>query len=54
MVFGCTLSDGTILDTKDDNIVTIRVHPDKRVEVTRPGNIIDYYDNWISYVPRFN
>lgn len=38
MVFGCTLEDNTTVNTTDEGIVSVRVHPDHSVTVTNSNN----------------
>ena len=55
MVFGCTMEDGSQVTCDDDDVVSVRVHPDHSVTVTNSNNDeTEVSGKWVGYVPRFN
>ena len=55
-VYGCTLENGDVVTTEEEDIVAIKVFPDKSVHLTRPDQTIHIIldAKWVSYIPRFN
>jgi len=54
-VFGVTLEDGSTVTTDNDDIVAIKVMPDKTIHIIKGDNEIEILkQKWVGYTPRFN